>query len=230
MVYLSDKKERILKGLTVLYEDETCLVIDKPPGLAVQGGVGVNRSLDMLLQRSRPGDKPLLVHRLDRDTSGLILVAKGPESAARFARMIQQKEARKIYLALVSGIPKPDAGLITTPLEIQGKIKSAETRYRVIESHEARIPSGGVFSLLEIELGSGRMHQIRRHLAQKHWPILGDDKYGDFALNKILRKAPPAGLGLKRLMLHASRLVIPGYAPGLDLSAPLPDCFARCQA
>jgi 23S rRNA pseudouridine955/2504/2580 synthase len=212
-----------LNHLSILFENEACLIINKPAGLAVQGGEGVKTSLDSLLAENY-NPRPLLVHRLDKDTSGVILVAKTKEAAARFSAWFAEKSAstggpakiRKLYLAACSKTPSPASGTIRLPLEIKGKTKESETHYRLV-SENPGIPC----SLLELELGSGRMHQIRRHLAQIGCPILGDDKYGDFSLNKGLHKS----IGLKRLLLHASRLIIP--EEGIDATAPLPEYFIR---
>jgi 23S rRNA pseudouridine955/2504/2580 synthase len=203
------------KELPILYEDEHCAVFNKPSGLAVQGGHGIGSSLDTLLEREW-AHAPFLVHRLDRDTSGIILVAKHKEAARYYASVMAKHSARKNYLALCAGIPRADTGTIDEDLVIRGVRKKSRTAYRLVSSGEG-------FSLLELELDTGRMHQIRRHLASLGHPVLGDDKYGDFALNKRLRKER----GLKKLLLHASRLRIrggSGYAE-LDLEAPLPDYF-----
>jgi 23S rRNA pseudouridine955/2504/2580 synthase len=166
----------------------------------------------------------LLVHRLDKDTSGALLVAKGREEAAKFSALFARsgEPVCKRYLAVCAGQPSPVRGVIRTSLDIRGKTKTAETSY--IRLSGGTLPGGGEFSVLELELGTGRMHQIRRHLQHIGCPILGDDKYGSFALNKALRKQG----AVKRLLLHASRLVI--TAPGvsaLDVSAPPPECFAE---
>jgi 23S rRNA pseudouridine955/2504/2580 synthase len=220
-----------LKRIGVLFENEYCLVLNKPAGLAVQGGEGVGASLDSLLA-DEYSPRPLLVHRLDKDTSGVILVAKNRESAARFSALfsgepgVADRRVQKQYLALCAGIPQPPEGLIREDLEIHGSIKKSETRYRVLGSGPLAGVDAPDCAALELELGTGRMHQIRRHLAHIHYPILGDDKYGDFALNKALRKAT----GLKHLLLHASRLVIDpalaGFSGGIDITAPLPDHFS----
>ncbi|MDR2193684.1 MAG: RluA family pseudouridine synthase, partial [Treponema sp.] len=199
-----------MKRIEVLFENEFCLVLNKPAGLAVQGGEGVGASLDRILQdQYRP--RPLLVHRLDKDTSGVILTAKGPAAAARFSAIFAGAGAAlKQYLAICAGVPDPVEGVIRLDLEIRGRggtasPKKSETRYRL-----AGASAEGEFSLLELELGTGRTHQIRRHLAGIGRPVLGDDKYGDFALNKALRKAR----GLKRLLLHCYRLRIGGEEAG----------------
>jgi 23S rRNA pseudouridine955/2504/2580 synthase len=217
----------VVKHITVLYEDERCIVLNKPAGLPVQGGEGVGSSLDALLA-AEWSPRPLLVHRLDKDTSGIILAAKSREAAALFSALFAEGKTfsggpggsrggiEKRYLGVCAGRPHPDSGIIEADLRIRGEIRAARTRY-------SRLSGGGDFSLLELELGTGRMHQIRRHLSHIGNPILGDDKYGDFALNKRLRKER----GLKRLLLHSSHLLIPSSLCGvsLDIKAPLPDYF-----
>jgi len=206
------KNLKILKTIKILYEDEHCLVIDKPAGLAVQGGKGVKSSVDTILAEMRT-PAPLLVHRLDKDTSGVLLTAKTKEDAARFSRLLgTDRQAIKQYIAVCAGSPVKKEGIITEDLMIKGSLKKSETKYKVLKS--------GEFSVLELELGTGRMHQIRRHLALNGNPVLGDDKYGDFALNKKLRKEA----GLKRLLLHSSRLVIKNEFQ-IDVTAPLPEYF-----
>jgi len=201
-----------VKNLKILYEDDYCLVIDKPAGLAVQGGKGVKTSVDAILAEMR-SPPPLLVHRLDKDTSGALLTAKTKEAAARFSRLLgADRQAVKQYIAVCAGSPVRKEGIISQDLMIRGVLKKSETMYKVIKS--------GDFSVLELELGTGRMHQIRRHLAMNGNPVLGDDKYGDFSLNKKLRKEA----GLKRLLLHSSRLIIKNEFQ-IDVTAPLPDYF-----
>jgi 23S rRNA pseudouridine955/2504/2580 synthase len=225
-----------VKRVAVLFENDEILVLNKPAGLAVQGGKGIGVSLDSILAEEYV-PRPLLVHRLDRDTSGVILTAKNPRAAARFSRLFAEGKtfspngaakpkdpARsgggllKQYRAVCAGRPPEDAGVIHLALNIRGAEKTARTAYK-------RLAGNGDFSFLELELETGRMHQIRRHLAQTGNPVLGDDKYGNFALNRKLRKT----MGLKRLLLHAARLIIPPSVAGtsgpLDISAPLPEYF-----
>jgi 23S rRNA pseudouridine955/2504/2580 synthase len=204
--------------LDIIYEDNSCIVINKPAGLAVQGGKGIGVSLDSILTQSRQ-TRPLLVHRLDRDTSGLILVAKDKAAAAVYSRLLRSRTVVKRYLAICKGRPAKGEGIISLDLEIRGMKKKSETRYRLIESFKDD------FSLLELELGTGRMHQIRRHLALTGNPVLGDDKHGDFTLNHLLRKT----MKLNKLLLHASHLIIPETQdnPCLDLEAPLPEHFEQ---
>ena len=211
-----------MKRIPVLFENEFYLVLDKPAGLAVQGGEGVGVSLDSILSKSY-SFRPLLVHRLDRDTSGLVLAAKNREAAAVLSSVFREKHEgiTKQYLAVTSGIPNPPKGIILLDLEIRGTKKKSTTSYRLLGS--GFFP-GFSFSCLELELGTGRMHQIRRHLKFIECPVLGDDKYGDFSLNRELKKT----VGLKRLLLHAARLKIPPlsvFPGGLDISSPLPESF-----
>lgn len=207
-----------MKNISILFENADCIVLHKPAGLSVQGGARVGASLDSILEE-RWSPRPLLVHRLDKDTSGIIMAAKHKEAAARFSALFSGGKGTgliKQYLALCAGSPPADAGTIRLDLDIRGTMKQSETRYRCLAGNQD-------FSLLELELGTGRMHQIRRHLSHIGNPILGDDKYGDFALNRELHRTRK----LKRLLLHASRLVIPANAAGfpLDITAPLPDYF-----
>ena len=213
--------------IPLLYENDLCFVFNKPAGLAVQGGEGVKTSLDSILSL-HCSPRPLLVHRLDRDTSGVILVAKTKEAAHFFSGLFSSPKSglKKQYLAVCKGVPEPETGKIS--LAIDGK--KSETFYKLISSLNLCVPlreeNSNKFSMLELELGTGRMHQIRRHLSQISHPLLGDDKYGDFSLNKKLRKA----IGLKHLLLHASRLIIPhssGFPGGLDINAPLPDYWLK---
>jgi len=207
-----------MKNIEILYEDDNIMVINKPAGLAVQGGEGVKTSLDAILAELRT-PKPLLVHRLDKDTSGVLLTAKGRENAARFSRLLNTPKIKKQYIAVCAGLPENKKGAITDKLLIHGNLKTSETRYKVLKT-SVFTAENLEYSALELELGTGRMHQIRRHLAMNGNPILGDDKYGDFTLNKKLQK----NVGLKRLLLHASRLIIKDDI-NVDIHAPLPEYF-----
>jgi 23S rRNA pseudouridine955/2504/2580 synthase len=216
MLLLSD----IVKHIEILHEDDLSLVINKPAGLAVQGGAGVKSSLDTILAEIRR-PPPLLVHRLDKDTSGLILTAKNKEAAAYFSRLLgTDRKAVKQYIAVCAGCPQEDRGIITHDLYIRNRIKKSETAFHVLQRGHLACADNFAYSVLELELGTGRMHQIRRHLALNGTPVVGDDKYGDFALNKQLRKIA----GVKHLLLHASRLII-NDTFHLDISAPVPEYF-----
>ncbi|MCL2231032.1 MAG: RNA pseudouridine synthase [Treponema sp.] len=224
-----------MKNIEILYDDCNCIIVNKPAGLAVQGGEGVKTSLDkLLLEHFRDkGETPLLVHRLDKDTSGVLLAAKGREAANRFSKIFdghsekgrsdKERKAVKLYIAVCAGCPAQSEGIIKDELKIRGDVKKSETKYKVIKTSILQSNDSVIlpkYSVLELELGTGRMHQIRRHLAMNAAPILGDDKYGDFSLNKKLRKET----GLKRMLLHASRLIIREEF-NIDVTAPLPEYF-----
>ena len=227
-----------MKNIEILREDDLSIIVNKPAGLPVQGGKGVKSSLDKILAEycslRVSGTVPLLVHRLDKETSGVLLAAKGHEAAARFSGCFSasygknppaEKKAVKLYTAVCVASAEPAAqkqneGIITDELMIHGVLKESKTYYRVIKT--CPLPEINLeCSVLELELGTGRMHQIRRHLAMNGNPILGDDKYGDFQLNKKLRRLT----GLKRLLLHASRLIIKEFE--IDVTAPLPEYFKK---
>ncbi|MCL2209198.1 MAG: RluA family pseudouridine synthase [Treponema sp.] len=205
-----------MKNIQILYEDDFLLILNKPAGLAVQGGEGIKSSIDKILAEIRT-PPPLLVHRLDMDTSGILLTAKGHEAASRLSRLFAGSgKVTKQYTAVCSGCPEKKEGSILQELNIRGSVKNCETRYKLVKKG---IFSEHEYSVLEIEPETGRMHQIRRHLAMIGNPIMGDDKYGDFSLNKKLRKA-----GVKRLLLHASRLII-NEEFKLNIISPMPDYF-----
>jgi 23S rRNA pseudouridine955/2504/2580 synthase len=216
-------------SVPVLYEDEDVFVFNKPAGLAVQGGKGVRHSLDMLLAE-RFSPRPLLVHRLDKDTSGAILVAKHKEAAVRFGKILrdgrdsqdghdnqdgQNGQMEKIYHAVCVKSPVLKRhGIINDTLAVKGRIKTAVTRYQKMAETDD-------FAFLEITLLTGRMHQIRRHLAALGAPVAGDDKYGDFRLNKTLKKEKH----IKHLLLHAARITFPAANGRVTVEAPLPPYF-----
>jgi 23S rRNA pseudouridine955/2504/2580 synthase len=221
-----------VKKIDLLYEDENYFVLNKPSGLSVQGGKGVGVSLDSLLSQNYD-PRPLLVHRLDKDTSGVMVTAKNKKSAAVIAALfVQGSGLKKHYLALCSGSTGQEGRIVETLLT-KGREQKAETIFTrmgfsgeipVLAEEETASAKAG-FSLLALEPATGRMHQIRRHLAQIGHPILGDDKYGDFTLNKILKKK----LGLKGMLLHAASLYLPDplIPGGKEITAPLPVYFAE---
>jgi 23S rRNA pseudouridine955/2504/2580 synthase len=199
--------------LVTLYSDDEILVIDKPSGLPSQPGEGVRVSVVEAVERDF-GFRPFLVHRLDKETAGCLVVARDAKAAAKWTRLVESRELNKTYRAIVAGAPEGSSGQFTDAVLTRGGEKSAETSWHLIGSF-------GVtprFSYLELELGTGRMHQIRLHLASHGLPILGDDKHGDFRLNKALRKEA----GLKRLCLVSWSLELPG---GAKVFASLPEHF-----
>ena len=209
----------------IVYEDDVLLAIDKPAGVAVHGGSGVSRGIIEMLRHERPHERFLeLAHRLDRETSGVLLLAKRRSALLSLHRQLREGTARKFYYALVKGRWRDRSRSVKLPLQ---KYMLASGERRVAVQHDGS-PSHTLFrlqrhcdgySLLEAELKTGRTHQIRVHLAHLGFPIAGDDKYGDFALNKQLARQ-----GLKRMFLHAFRMVIDHPVTGapLTLEAALP--------
>jgi 23S rRNA pseudouridine955/2504/2580 synthase len=209
----------------VVHEDAAILVVDKPSGVAVHGGSGVSYGVIESLRAARPQAKFLeLAHRLDRDTSGLLIVCKKRSALVELHRMLREGEVGKVYLAVVKGVTQKTLELseslhkyVTASGErrvsVQAGGVTALTRAKRVKASEE-------LSLLEVELLTGRTHQIRVHLAHAGHPIIGDDKYGDFALNRKLKQ---------RLQLHAGRLAFRHPASGerMKLEAPLPDEMRR---
>ncbi len=199
----------------VLFEDEHLLAIDKPAGVAVHGGSGVSFGVIEQLRMARPQAPFLeLVHRLDRETSGILLLAKKRSALRQLQDQFRERETGKIYLALVVGQWPANRKVLDKSLH-KYLLPDGERRVRVVAKDDPNAMtaltlvkvrhSGDGFSLLEVTIRTGRTHQIRVHLASEGFPIAGDDKYGDFELNKSLQRAsatPP----LKRMFLHAWRL------------------------
>jgi 23S rRNA pseudouridine955/2504/2580 synthase len=224
----------------VVFEDEQLLVIDKPAGVAVHGGSGVSFGVIEQLRRARPQAKFLeLVHRLDRETSGLLMVAKKRSALLALQDQLRQRETGKAYAALVVGAWPANLKVIDAPLhkylDAQG-----ERRVRTTEDDDAdgrrsitlvRVAQRlRDFTLLDVTIKTGRTHQIRVHLASAGHVIAGDDKYGDFALNKVLARGDLApGCKFDRMFLHACSLRFTHPASGevIELAAPLP---AECAA
>lgn len=197
--------------LTALFENTDILIVDKPSGLPVQGGEGVGITIIDAIERDF-GFKPFLVHRLDKETSGCLLVARSSRAAAEYGRIFQLHSCVKRYHAIVAGSPESDSFSIDDDVVVRGVALKAETNVSVLKRFSG-------FSLLELALGTGRTHQIRLHLAGRGFPIVADDRHGDFKLNKLLAKE----LGARRLMLYACRLMLP---EGIDVSAAEPAHFS----
>jgi 23S rRNA pseudouridine955/2504/2580 synthase len=217
----------------VLMEDEAMIAIDKPAGVAVHGGSGVSFGVIEQLRRARPASTNLeLVHRLDRETSGVLLVAKKRSALKNLQDQFRDRETGKTYLALVLGLWPSNKKVIDSPLmkyTIPNGVGEGERRVKVVGKDD---PNGmrsitlvrvartvGPYTLLEVTIKTGRTHQIRVHLASQGHPIAGDDKYGDFEHNKLLHK-----MGLKRMFLHAWQLKFqhPQSHRPVSLQAPLP--------
>jgi 23S rRNA pseudouridine955/2504/2580 synthase len=213
-----------------LLEDDALLAIDKPAGVAVHGGSGVSRGVIEQLRAQRPDLRFLeLVHRLDRDTSGVLLLAKKRGALTNLHAQLRAGQVKKSYLVLVRGAWSHDRQHVRLPLS-KRVTRSGERRVSVTEdglaSHTVftRVRSFRAYTLLQAELLTGRTHQIRVHLAHLGFPIAGDDKYGDFALNKTLLRE-----GLKRMFLHAARIEFRHPLTGdmTVVEAPLADALTR---
>ena len=213
----------------ILYRDEALLVLDKPAGQAVHGGSGVSLGVIEQLRLELPEARFLeLVHRLDKETSGVLVVALKRAALVEMHRKLREGETRKTYLALAAGAWRDEVRHVRLALRkyltddgerrvaVEADGQAAHTVFRL----KGRYPG---YSLLEAELRTGRTHQIRVHLAALGHPIAGDDKYGDFELNRRLKKE-----GLKRMFLHAARLEFSHPLSGapLSLEAPLPEDLA----
>ncbi|MCC2961957.1 RluA family pseudouridine synthase [Massilia sp. IC2-278] len=218
----------------IVHEDNHLLVIDKPAGVAVHGGSGVSYGVIEQLRAARPDAKFLeLVHRLDRETSGLLLLAKKRSALTNLHEQMRDGHTDKRYLAAVTGDWVNKRQHVKLPLH---KYSTPDGERRVVvqaggmESHTvfSLLRKWPEFALLEAELKTGRTHQIRVHLASSGFPILGDEKYGDFALNKQLQKATDKRGALRRMFLHAYKITFthPDTGAKMTLQAPLP---AECD-
>jgi 23S rRNA pseudouridine955/2504/2580 synthase len=220
---ISDRDARFAKSL-VLYEDEEVLVLNKPAGLAVQGGTKTTQHVDRLLSAWGEGlERPRLVHRLDRDTSGVLILGKTPGAAAKLSGAFAKRRAQKTYWAIVSGNPKPSDGIIEIPLVKKGvgdrelvvpadpkdpRGDPAETEYVTISRAAHRA------AWMALRPHTGRTHQLRAHMLAIGHPILGDPKYAD-------EKSAELSGGLK-LQLHARRVTLPHPSAGMiSVEAPL---------
>jgi 23S rRNA pseudouridine955/2504/2580 synthase len=235
-VRVAEKSAATVPGaeFSVRFEDAHLLVIDKPCGVAVHGGSGVSYGVIEQLRAARPDAKFLeLVHRLDRETSGLLLLAKKRSALTNLHEQMRDGLTDKRYLTVVSGDWKNARQHVKLPLH---KYTTAEGERRVcvqaggMESHTvfSLLRKYDKFALLEAELKTGRTHQIRVHLASSGFPIAGDDKYGDFALNRALLRGDATRGALKRMFLHAHQITFthPDSGKEMTINAPLP---AECE-
>ena len=228
------------REFTIIYEDDALLVIDKPAGIAVHGGSGVSFGVIEQIRRARPEARYLeLVHRLDKDTSGLLMIAKKRSALVKLHEAIRNDHPKKIYLALGVGKLPNDSFHVKLPLfkytgaqgekmvRVSEDGQSAHTIFRVLNRfsddllHQVGLSH---LTLVQATLKTGRTHQIRFHLQSQQCPIAGDERYGDYQANKRLQK-----LGLKRMFLHAAELHLDHPLTGekLTLKAPLPQDLAQ---
>ena len=227
----------LAREFPILYEDDSLLAINKPAGVAVHGGSGVSFGVIEQLRMARPQARLLeLVHRLDRETSGILLVAKKRSALKNLQDQFRARETDKTYLALVSGQWPAGRKVLDKSLH-KYLLPDGERRVRVVaKDHPDAMPSltlvkvaraSSSCSLLEVTIKTGRTHQIRVHLAAEGMPIIGDDKYGDFELNKALQR-PLVPVSLRRMFLHAWRLQCrhPASGQSLQLQAELPSELA----
>lgn len=240
------------RDFPILFEDDHLIAIDKPSGVAVHGGSGVSFGVIEQMRMARPLSKFLeLVHRLDRETSGILLIAKKRSALTHLQNQFRERETDKTYLAMVAGSWPANKKVLDKPLHkylIEGKAGTpslGERRVKVVSKDDpngmpsvtlvkVRPSSTSAFTVLEVTIKTGRTHQIRVHLSSEGYPIVGDDKYGDFELNKALMREDklPA---LKRMFLHAWCLKFSHPATGkpIALTAVLPpelDTFAQHAA
>ncbi len=220
----SSRDTERLKKL-IIFQDDDVIVLNKPAGLAVQGGTGLKENLDdMLVGLAKAGQKPKLVHRLDRDTSGVLILARNSFAAAKLTESFRARDTQKIYWGVTLGVPKPAKGKIEAPLVKQGEImviatteeeeeesKSAATLYQVVESVKKQAAFVAMWPL------TGRTHQLRVHMASiAETPLIGDKLYG-----RASETLPVESLG-HGLHLHARQLIIPHPRHGvIDVKAPL---------
>jgi 23S rRNA pseudouridine955/2504/2580 synthase len=223
---IADDKKAIVDML--LYEDNQVMVLNKPAGLAVQGGSGLKRHLDGMLDAftDQKGNKPRLVHRLDRETSGIILVARTRQAAQELTKAFRHRNTRKVYWTILAGVPKPHQGRISTFLardEEEERMQvvrqgGADDAQHAVSLYSVFEKSGQKLSWVTMKPITGRTHQLRAHAAHIGHPIIGDDKYFNIENWEL-----PGGIQ-NRLHLLARRIVIP-HPSGqgkIDVSAPLP--------
>lgn len=233
---VSDPDRKLIEGM-IIYEDDHVLVLNKPFGLAVQGGTGTKRHIDGMLaaMSDRFGDRPRLVHRLDRDTTGVLLVAKTRDVAAKLGRTFQSRSAAKTYWAIVEGVPRPPQGRVEAALVKDAGPEGDRVRKARPGEQEQAMHATTVYSVIErvgqkcawvsLKPVTGRQHQLRAHMDIIGHPIVGDPKYLPASGRSAL-----ADTGLSdKLHLHARRLILPHPSAGrgvpakIDVTAPLPE-------
>ncbi|MCQ2588833.1 MAG: RluA family pseudouridine synthase [Treponema sp.] len=211
-----------MEQIQILFENDEILVVNKPAGLAVQGGENISHSLDKDFSQAL-GYKIYLVHRLDKDTAGLMVVAKSSKAAGKWTNLIGSKVVKKEYIAVCVGSLKQKKGVIDESLLQHGEARNAVTHYKVEEERQIELSTGPVnFSKVRLVLETGRMHQIRIHLSKQGCPIAQDDQHGNFKVNKLLKKE----LKMKKMLLASVKLTIPLNGKDVSFEIPLPEHFA----
>jgi len=194
-----------MSNIPVLYENDEIYIINKPSGISVQGGAGISHPLDEEFAK-QVGQKVYLVHRLDKDTAGLMIVSKNPQAASKWTKLISSKQVQKTYTAYCFGTLSKKKGVINDTVVQHGESKTAVTNYQIIEEKDIQCGEEQLhLSKISLELQTGRMHQIRIHLSKNNCPIIGDDSHGNFKLNKLIKKI----YKIKTLQLYSTRLAVP---------------------
>jgi 23S rRNA pseudouridine955/2504/2580 synthase len=230
--YVSARDREFAEQL-LIYKDEHFLAVNKPPGLAVQGGSGQVRHLDGLLDglQFRAPERPKLVHRIDKDTSGVLLLARSRRAAAQFGGLLQKRDTIKLYWGLVTGVPRPRSGQIDLQLIKAGgpngeRMQPAEDgtpgALSAVSRYQVMVSAGQDFSSVALSPVTGRTHQLRVHMNAIGHPIVGDGKYGG-------RTAHPGGQLSEKLHLHARQIcfIHPVTGKPVKISAPLPEHMAK---
>lgn len=210
-----------MEEIQILFENDEIIVLNKPSGLAVQGGENISHSLDKDFSLQL-GYKIFLVHRLDKDTAGLMIVAKNSKAAGKWTNLIGSKVVQKEYVAVCVGTLKQKKGIINEALLQHGESRNAVTHYNVEEEKEIELSTGKiVLSKIRLVLETGRMHQIRIHLAKQNCPIAADDQHGNFKINKLLKKE----LKIKKMLLCSVKLTVPIDGKNQSFEISLPEHF-----
>lgn len=215
----------------VIHKDKEIIVINKPPGIATQGGTGITKHVDMLLPALQydADAPPKLVHRIDKDTSGILILARTGKVATELQKLFAFKNLQKTYLALTVGVPQPYEGEIESYIEKASKedyekMRSGDEGKKAVTEYRVREALAGKFALVELLPITGRTHQLRVHMAEMNCPILGDGKYGG-------EKSHPGGsAGVSgRMHLHAWKVELPAFMGRrpMTLTAELPEHFKR---
>ena len=219
---VSPKDEEMIRSL-LIYKDENIIVLNKPSGLAVQGGTNTLHHVDGMLEalKFEKEEAPKLVHRIDKETSGILVLARDRKNAEVLTRAFKERDLDKTYLALVRGCPKKLSGEVKANLlkvgekmKVDNEGKKALTEYRVVDM------VGNKFALVEAKPMTGRTHQIRAHLEYLGTPIVGDDKYFGEKRERI-------GILKDKLYLHAYKIDLSSIYKNLRITAKLPDYFAE---